>query len=414
MKEFRKVFEQTSWQVLGKVISSLSTIVVLGIVTRSYGEDGTGIFTLALTYLAFFYLAVDIGFNAYILPRLNEFPTEPNKLFNFRIYWSLFLILAANIIALFMPFKDPLFIQSVFLGSVTITFYGVFNSANLIFQSNLDYKRSIIASSIGVLLNIPLTFMLAYNRSPISLVVFVTAVGWLVNNIVALFLVYKYYKFSLQLPDTKFIFNLIKHSWPISLTMILNVVYFRVDTFILSAYYSFPVVGNYNLAFQIFQSILVLPTFIMNGFYPLMVESLKNDKKLFEKQIKQASLVLLVLATLITFFFWTGSPLIINIISGGGFNEAVVSLKILVLSLPAFFVSSLFMWTLITLGKYKQMCLIYFGGLVLNLSANTIFIPQFSLIAASWVTVISEYVILLMLFLYLAKLMNEKRKEVLE
>ena len=67
MKILAKITSQTLWQILGKVVTTLSTFIILGLVARNYGEEGTGVFTLALTYLAIFYIFADFGFNAHVL-----------------------------------------------------------------------------------------------------------------------------------------------------------------------------------------------------------------------------------------------------------------------------------------------------------------------------------------------------------
>ena len=62
MQGLSKVFQQTFFQILGKVVSVVSTFIILGILTRNYGQDGTGLFTLVLTYISMFMLAGDFGF----------------------------------------------------------------------------------------------------------------------------------------------------------------------------------------------------------------------------------------------------------------------------------------------------------------------------------------------------------------
>jgi len=49
---------------------------------------------------------------------------------------------------------------------------------------------------------------------------------------------------------------------------------------------------------------------------------------------------------------------------------------------------------MVSKGKYKSMFAIYLIGLIANISLNFMFIPTYSFIAASWITVISEYLIL--------------------
>lgn len=67
MKSLVKIFQQTFWQILGKIVTSFSTFIILGLVARNYGKEGTGIFTLVLTYLSIFYILADFGFNAHVL-----------------------------------------------------------------------------------------------------------------------------------------------------------------------------------------------------------------------------------------------------------------------------------------------------------------------------------------------------------
>jgi len=140
------------------------------------------------------------------------------------------------------------------------------------------------------------------------------------------------------------------------------------------------------VAYSVFQSALVLPTFIMNSYYPMMLKTFHG--------IKVVLLGLFGLAVLGTAATLILAPLIIKILTGGGFNGSTQSLQILSLGFPAYFISSLFMWILIARGRYKSMFLLYTSGLFLNLILNLLYIPKFSFIAASWTTVISEYFIL--------------------
>lgn len=47
MKDLLKVSEQTLWQLLGKATTSISTLILIGVITRAYGQEGTGIYTLS-------------------------------------------------------------------------------------------------------------------------------------------------------------------------------------------------------------------------------------------------------------------------------------------------------------------------------------------------------------------------------
>lgn len=397
MSIIKAVAGQTIWQVLGKAVSSISSIIILSLVTRTYGESGTGLYTLVLTYLSFFFLAVDFGLNGYILPKLTLNWDYANKLFNFRFYWSLFLINIANFLTLVLPFSSNEFKLAVFLGSFSILFFGLVNSANLIFQNKLKYKLSIVASSAGALAALSLVYFFSSNRYPPSLLIFTTTLNFLVSAFLALYLVKKDFKFFLELPELKSYLEILKKAWPISLTLIVNTVYFRVDSFILAAVWDFVAVGVYNLSYSMFQTVLVIPTFIMNAYYPLMLISLRENKLIFFKELKLVLGLLGILGILGGVLTYLFSPVAIKIIAGDGFFGGTEALRILSLGLPAFFVSALLMWVFVALGKYKQLLIIYSIGLAVNLLLNLLFIPAYSFYGASFVTVFCEYLILALL-----------------
>lgn len=410
MQIIRSVTKETFWQLVGKVGSLVSTILVLGIITRTYGETGLGINTLTFTYLAFFYLSADLGLNAYVLQRMHQHPEDANKLFNLRFYLSIMLSLLALMLLPFLPFNNYQFNLSVAIGVLTVVGYGVVNSANLIFQYNSGYKYSAIASLVGVLGVLPLTLVLVYLRVSVEFLALTSLLTWFINSVVSLNLVKRFYKFKLILPELSFFKVTIRGAWPIATTLIINTLYFRVDSFILTADYNFSEVGSYNLAYQVFQNVIVLPTFIMNGYYPLMLKSLNESKAVFFEQFKKMMLILLGLSAIAALGGWFLAPLIVRILAGKGFLGSVESLKLLSLSYPAFFVSSLFIWVLMAFKKYKVMFLIYLFGFMVNVILNLIFIPKFSYIAASWVTVICEYLILCLQLIILVPVFKNLKK----
>ncbi len=52
------------------------------------------------------------------------------------------------------------------------------------------------------------------------------------------------------------------------------------------------------------------------------------------------------------------------------------------------------MWILITHGKNKQLLVIYFLGMLVNIFLNLLFIPTYGITAAAIITLISEFLIM--------------------
>lgn len=379
------ISKQTFWQIIGKVVTSTSTFIILAVVARSYYEQGVGIFTLSLTYLAMFNLLSDFGFNAHEL-RKGNFVWQ--KLVGTRLVWSVILVILAVGSLPFLPFGND-FAKSVIFGVLGIFGSAVFASCNLIFQKKLRYDLSVLASSLGIIIGLIFYLSLSALKLPVAYLLIANSLTWAVIALSSLALIKKFLPSFMPIYDQRYTINLFKDCWPIAVTLALNVVYFRADAFMLSFYKGLSEAGVYNLAYSIFQAVLVLPTFMMNAYYPLMLKSLHR--------IKLIGILLLGLAILGTVITLLLAPSLIKILAGSGFPGSDQSLQILSFSFPAFFLSSLLMWLLLSKGQYKKMLLIYTVGLIFNLLLNFIYIPQFSYLAASWITVISEYLILLML-----------------
>lgn len=403
MQSLLKISQQTLWQLLAKIVSSLTTFIVLGLIARNFGESGTGTYTLAIAYLGIFFLLSDFGFNAHVLQRFQDKSQieEFGKLLGTRILWSAILVVLAVGLLPIWPFASVDFAMSILLGSLAIVVYSVFTTCNLIFQSKLRYDLATTSIVGGTLVWVLIVIYFLQVKLPIPFFIFSHLLSWLIITPLALMFTKRLIKNLALRFDLGYVKKIFKDSWPIAATLALNVVYFRADAFILSSVRGTSEVGIYNVAYSVFQSVLVLPTFLMNSFYPMMLMVLKVNVARFRKQIKVVALGLLLLSCLVLFATLMLAPFIIKLLTGAGFSGSVTSLQILSLGLPAYFLSALLMWVMVAKGMYKRMLAVYALGLVINITSNLIFIPQYSYIASSWITVISEYLILIMqIFLF--------------
>lgn len=396
MEILKKVIQQTSWQVVGKATTSVSSLILLGIITRSYGEEGTGLFTLALAYLNFFYFAADLGFNAHLLPRVElDQDIIFRKLLGLRVVWAAVLVVLALVLLPFYPFSKAGFVQAVILGAPAILLSSFFITTSLLFQKHLKYNFSATALGLGAVLAIAVVYIVSKVHLPAYFLVLAHLLDWLLAAAVALVFSRRLIRYTAPIFDLTFAKSLISEIWMLSLTFTTSLVYFRVDTFILSSYRSLAEVGVYNTSYSLFQSALLGSTFIINSYYPLMLKSLDKGRGFFYKQIIKACFLMLVLAVIGVAFTQFSAGFFIRLVAGkDGFRDSVTLLKILSTSFPAFFASAILMWALISLRRYKALIVIYLIGLVFNLLANLYFIVPYSYFAAAWITVISEYLIL--------------------
>ena len=160
-----------------------------------------GVYTLALTYLSFFYLVENLGLNAHILAGLKKGRNQLNQLYSFRIIWSFVLEIIAVLILILIPSVDLHFFNAVVLGLGTITLSGIMNTAMVIFQSRLKLEKQTLALSIGALVAIFVTFGLILLRVEIEYMVLATLLDLVVGAGVAFYLAKKTDEISFLWPD---------------------------------------------------------------------------------------------------------------------------------------------------------------------------------------------------------------------
>ena len=192
-------------------------------------------------------------------------------------------------------------------------------------------------------------------------------------------------------------FSWFKESVPLGVTLLFNIIYFRVDTLFLSIYRTSAEVGAYGFAYKFFEFALVIPAFFMNSVYPELVEN-KEKPYVFRKLMYHSYVFLFLAACCFGLLLWWAAPLL-----GwfkADFYPSIDLLRLLVLGLPIFYLTSPLMWWFVLKNKQKQLAFLYGGSMIFNVVFNFLFIPTFGAKAAAIITGITEFVVLLLGFIY--------------
>lgn len=404
------IFWNTSSQLVGKLINSGSTFIITILIARTFGVDGFGDFTKITTYIAFFYLLADFGVNAVYLQKQETDENLWGVLLGLRLVGSIALVFLSLAILSFLPRGigqgyTSLVRLGIILFSPAIIAQAIITTANASFQKHLRYDLATLSLTIGSIISLLCVWLVTMLVNPVIGSVFATSgflIGLVVTSVASLFFVRKLTTLSLTF-QWKSMLPLFMASVPLGFTLLFNQLYFRVDSFILTITRSTTEVGLYGLAYKFFELPLAIATFFMNSMYPLMLQAISDKQKVISKTflplVKKSAFFLLLIAFLLSLFLWFTAPLIKLI--RPEFAPSVGAFRILIIGLPFFFLSSLTLWTLITLKKHVLLAIIYgasmFGTIILDLYA----IPRYGYIAAAWITVGSEGIVLLISFLVL-------------
>lgn len=398
-----KIAANTVYQIAGRGVSAVTTFAITIILARFFGVEVYGDFTKIITFISFFYLLADFGYNAVVVKKLGETENKTEVLANLlgtRIILGSLLTWLAMAITVILPYSEvshqgfnSLVKLGIILFAPTILMQAVIRSNNALFQFKLRYDKAFLALALGSIAGFLLVGGVAYWHFQSLLWIIVALLCSQIITTIFSFLFYRNLldagkTIRLHLPT---IINLTKKTLPLGLTLVLNIAFFRLDTFLLTIFRSTTEVGLYGLAYKIFEFLLIIPTFFMNSVYPLLIRKDTNKIKI----IKTSAFFLTITALVLTFLLWFLAPSIKMI--RVDFAGSVTLFRILSLWLPLFFLSSLGMWVMIANDQRWLLAGIYIAGLLINLVLNLIFIPSYGATAAALTTGLTEFLVLLLI-----------------
>jgi O-antigen/teichoic acid export membrane protein len=416
----KAIASNTAYQLIGKVITMSITILATVIITRFYGKQGYGEFSLMQNIPALFFIIVDFGLNAIATREISkDYEKAKNFIGNIivmRVAMS-FLLMAAAVFALsFFPYSSALRF-GIYLSLFLILTQALIATTNIIFQVKLRYDYSTIGLVLGSIFILFFVLLFSWFELSIVWVNFSYVIGGLVTFCINLWLIKRYIGLNINLRVDKTVWRyLIMQSFPIGLMFIFSQINFKSDSIMLSVMdlptdmnlTNTEAVGVYGLGYKIFEVALVVPTFFMNAAYPVLVRHMQIGahklKNTFFRSI--TSLIFIgIAASIIGIVF---AEFAVGVLGGPEFSQSAVSLRLLLIGLPVFYASQPVSWLIVTLDSQKYLPYAYLAGSVFNLAANYMYIPKYSFYASSTITWLSEIIILSLLALFALKAWRKK------
>ena len=398
MRLFQQVAANTLFQVIARVATSGTSFIITILIAHAFGVSGYGDFAKVTAFVSLFYLFADFGLNAVFLQQENA-KQRFADLFYFRTFFGLLLLLIVNLLAAVLPYNastgtgfSPGVHTGISIFSLTLLTEAIVYTATVVFQQNLSYEFFMLSSFIGSLTTLLLVFGITRFSTSLPLLLGCFVVGGISKSISAL--VFAKRQILPMTVDTTFLKKLFIETLPITFMLVCNLIYFRIDMFLLSLLKPSTDVALYDLSYKFFDFLIALPLFLSNALYPSLLTQVKENT-ITTTAIKRYSIIFFLLSLFVLIPVWIAAPLLQLI--RHDFLPAVVPLRILLVSLPLFFVTSILQWVLVAKKEQKFLAGVYFLLTIVNIVLNLVFIPKFSYIASSIITGIGELLVLLAL-----------------
>lgn len=396
MSLVKKVAHNTLIQIASKIISTALGLWAIVIITRYLGPTGFGEYTTILTFLTFFAVAADFGMTLVTAQMISAPGVSEkkilNNLFSFRLVSSIFFLGLGAIAVLFFPYR-PEIKFGVLITAASFLFPALNQVLIGLFQKRLSMSRNAIAEVIGRATLIAVLIITRHLGMGLNGVLVATVLSAGINFLLHYLFSLKYVSLNWEFDREIWLKILIK-SWPLAVTIVLNLIYLRADTLLLSLFRRIEEVGLYGATYRIIDVLTTVPFMFAGIILPILTASwLSRSAAFFERVLQKSWDFMIALAIPLAIGAqWFSQPIMLYT-GGQDFAAAGPILQILIIGVAAIFPGTVLAHAVIALDKQKKMIRFYVFTSASSLFAYLILIPRFSYFGAAAVTVYSEILI---------------------
>lgn len=388
----------TGVQVLGKVIGVAISLITTGVLTRKLGVEYYGNFVLISSLFVFLDSLADFGTKTI---GVREMAREEDKkvlgnVFNLRMITTLGAFVAG--LAVILSFKGVAeFRTEAVVALMMIFLTSLAGFWEIIFQAKQRMDLKVVMDTVFPLaflgwlwwwdrpLNLLLVFGVYLIARAISLLT-----GYVLVNQISNFVPKK-----IEINEVKKLWGM---TWPMGVFLIMFATYDRaVDSLLIQAYLGSKEVAWYGLSYKIYGVLLQPAYFYVNSIFPILSGKEKNKKRLL---VISTGLLLMAAGGLVV-GVQLAAPWMIGVLAGAEYQPAIGVLRILIVAAVFSYLGHLIGFTLIAKGGQGEMLKLGAMALVVNLVMNVILIPRYGILAAAGVTVLTEFLDLMLMAYFL-------------
>jgi O-antigen/teichoic acid export membrane protein len=392
----RRVASNTAVQVAGKGVVLALGLVSIALLTRYLGPDEYGRYTLALMYMQLFGVLADVGLYTTVVREISKDRSRTEELVGntlaLRLLLSFAVIALAAGISLLLPYDHDVRV-AILLAGGPLLFGMLTTSFVAILQSRLLMGRAVVGDVLGRSVALGLVLLVA-GLDLGFYAVMGAAAGGALATLVTTWLVTRGLAVVRFRVDPVVWRALLATALPLGLALAVNALYFRADTLIISLYEPFGQVGLYTLAYRILELALVLGTIFLNTTFPVLSEAVARNEPRALRVIQTSTDLFVILGAPLMVGGLVLAPDIIELAGGSDFRDAATPLRILLVAGALAWVNGVFGFALIAKERQASALWLNASGLTFNVALNFLLVPRYGIVAAAWVTVASEVLIL--------------------
>lgn len=398
MSVTKRIAHNTILQVIGKLLSTVLGVFTVALMTRYLGDAGFGQYSTVMTFLLLVGVMIDFGVSMTTV-RLMADPRYQrtqvlNAIFTLRLVTALGAYVIAPIVALALPF-DPMVKLGIAIAACSFFFVALNQVLNGVFQIELRTDKIMIAENLGRVLTLIGIWYAIVTDGGLALILWAVVAGSAANFSFLLLASRTYDRISLVW-DMPLWRTIVTTTWPIALSIIFNLIYFKADTLILALTRTQAEVGIYSAPYRVLEILITFPYLFVGIVFPLLTKAwAEKNHAQFATAVQRSFDALVYAALPIAVGTQFVARDLMTLIGGSAFSASGPLLQLIIVPTAFIFINVLFGYVIVVVERQRQMVWAYAGVAVFALTLYILLIPRYGMWAAAIITVISELAMLL-------------------
>jgi O-antigen/teichoic acid export membrane protein len=394
----KRIVNNTVISLIGQLVTWISTLLLTIAYGRFLGDFKFGELYFAITFVLLIGFPIESGFNQQLT---RDVAVEPAKALRYLsntlvIKVVLWLVLYVGIIFIcrILGYNPE---ERTLVAVCGITLLGD-SIANTFASLHYAFER-VIYPAVGLILEKGLAaligFLLLRSGASVEVMALVLLGGAFTNASWQAVWFFRRVGVGFTI-EGALIRNLIRSSIPFLAYGVLGVIYYRLDTVILSLEASATVVGWYGAAYRLFDTLIFLPSLVISAImYPVFSKLSATSEATLKTAVEKSTNFLLFCAIPITSMLIAAAPAIIAFLyHRQDFIPSIPALQGLAPGLVFLYVNSVFSAIIMSTKQEKKITIMAAIALVFNLTLNLILIPIYQHVGAAIVTSLTELLLL--------------------
>ncbi|MBL7057928.1 flippase [Patescibacteria group bacterium] len=414
--KINNIAKNTSYFTFALILQKIISFTYFAVIARALGPVDLGRYYFAISFTTIFAILIDFG----LANTLTREVARDNK----RSQELASLVLAIKIPLIFIVFGIVILLINLLgyevltrnlvylaglcmiLDSLTLTFFSIIRGFhNLIYESVSSVIFQLIVFCTGLyFLHIGLGPVYLMGAMVVASAYMCLYSGWL--------LVRKFKIKLVPLYNFKLIKSLVVITIPFSLYAIFQKIYTYLDTVLLSVLAGDVYVGLYQIAFKIIFAIQFLPLAFVASLYPAFSSYWASNRLQLALSFERAMSYLIIISLPIAVGIATIADKLV-VVFREGFNDAVIPLQIIMLSLIFIFLNYPIGSLLNACDKQMVNTKIMGITFLVSIFLNLLLIPAFNVIGASVTVVVTNLLMFILGIREVPKIINYDKQKIL-